>query len=79
MRPNVPTQQLSLALRSVASTLHSSATELLSIAVRLAADGNDRDALRIIAVVQHLNDVEDVVSNQRKDADIGKIVRLSCH
>jgi hypothetical protein len=79
MKPNLPTQEFSKMLKASASTLSSCSTSLLSIAVRLAASGNNEDALKIIALAQELNGAEDVLRGIVQEATDGKIVRLSSH
>ncbi|WP_397453696.1 hypothetical protein [Pseudomonas sp. NA-150] len=76
---NVPTAQFIKSMREVASTLNSSSTSLLSVAVRMAEIGHDDEAQLLIDLVKGLHRAEEEVRRHSKDAGVGRIVKLSEH
>jgi len=76
---NAPTAELIKSMREVASTLKSSYTSLLSASVRLAAAGQDQEAMRLIELAKSIQAAEAKVRHHAKDAGVGKIVQMSEH
>jgi hypothetical protein len=76
---NAPTADFIRSMRDVSVTLNSTATSLLSAAVRLAEAGQDEESMPLIDLAKGLHRAEVKVRKHSQDAGIGKIVKMSEH
>ena len=66
-------------MRGIAATLNSSATALLSAALRLADIGEKEEARRLIFLAKNIYGAEDQVRQHTKDVCAGRILKVSIH
>jgi len=76
---NAPTADFIRSMREVSVTLTSTATSLLSAAVRLAEAGQEEEGMLLIDLAKGLHGAEVKVRKHSEDAGIGKIVKMSEH